>query len=237
MSYSEVIKISESFKTSINIEYDLLKEEKLSKYIPTSDVCEVMRGYLMSVEDSSFNRASILEGPYGKGKSYLVLSLLQILYMDGENEHLQDFVNKASLVDKNFAEQIKRIKANGVKLIPIVVNSNYTQLNQSLNIALKEALVRVGLEQLFPNTAYEVALNVMAKWESNDDINGKILDECLKERGIKLNKLKKGLANYSYDCYESFIKLYNCINKTGQDFLILFQTTMLLRTTKISLIN
>ena len=169
MSYSDVIKISESFKTSVNIEFDLFNEEKLSRYIPTSDVCEVMRYYLDSIEDNKINRATMLEGPYGKGKSYLVLSLLQILYMDKTNSNLKSLLEKAKKTDPAFVEQVKRIKKNNFKLLPVVVNSNYAHLNQSLNVALKEELIKANLEELFPNTAYEVALNVISKWESFED--------------------------------------------------------------------
>ena len=76
MKYSSVISISEQFKNSVNIEYDLLDYEKLGLYIPTEDVCEILRYYFNSIEDNKFNRSTILEGPYGKGKSYLVLTLL-----------------------------------------------------------------------------------------------------------------------------------------------------------------
>lgn len=218
MSYSDVIKISESFKTSVNIEFDLFNEEKLSRYIPTSDVCEVMRYYLDSIEDNKINRATMLEGPYGKGKSYLVLSLLQILYMDKTNSNLKSLLEKAKKTDPAFVEQVKRIKKNNFKLLPVVVNSNYAHLNQSLNVALKEALIKANLEELFPNTAYEVALNVISKWESFEDVNTTVVQECVDKLGIKLKKLKQGLSDYSYEYYGKFLELYNCINKTGQDF-------------------
>ena len=47
---------------------------KIAEYIPTEDICEVLRYYFNSIKDSKYNRATILEGPYGKGKSYLVLA-------------------------------------------------------------------------------------------------------------------------------------------------------------------
>ena len=45
MKYSELISIKENFKSSINIEYDLLNFDKLSEYIPTEDACDIFKYY------------------------------------------------------------------------------------------------------------------------------------------------------------------------------------------------
>ena len=74
--YSDIVSINEQFKNSVNIEYDLKSYHKLSEYIPTDDICEVMQYFFNAAEVNENNRANILVGPYGKGKSYLVLSLL-----------------------------------------------------------------------------------------------------------------------------------------------------------------
>ena len=75
MTYSDLIGVKEQFRNSVNIEYDLMDFKKIAEYIPTEDICEVIKYYFDCIEDSHFNRATILEGPYGKGKSYLVLSM------------------------------------------------------------------------------------------------------------------------------------------------------------------
>ena len=48
MKYSELISIKENFKSSINIEYDLLNFDKLSEYIPTEDACDIFKYYFNS---------------------------------------------------------------------------------------------------------------------------------------------------------------------------------------------
>lgn len=51
----------------MNIEYDLNSYHKLSEYIPTDDICEVMQYFFNAAEVNKNNRANILVGPYGKG--------------------------------------------------------------------------------------------------------------------------------------------------------------------------
>ena len=144
--YSDFVSINEQFKNSVNIEYDLTDYDKLAEYIPTEDICEVLGYYLNSIKDSKANRATLLEGPYGKGKSYLVLALTQLLSLDLDNQKIQLFLNKLKEVDLATYNTIFKIKKNNFKLLPIVINSNYGHLQQALNIALKEALSRIGLD-------------------------------------------------------------------------------------------
>lgn len=213
MKYSNYISIGEQFKNSVNIEYDLLNFEKLGLYIPTEDVCEVLKYYFNSIEDNKYNRSTILEGPYGKGKSYLVLTLLQLLQLDAEEKNVIKFLEKLKKVDETLYIKYQNIKKSGIKLLPIVINSNYVHLPQALNMALKDALDRVNLNDLFPNTAYEVGLSVIEQWRNDDEIDKKIVDKCIEKTGISLNELERGLKNYSVEFFDKFVELYNCIVK------------------------
>ena len=101
MTYSDLIGVKEQFRNSVNIEYDLMDFKKIAEYIPTEDICEVIKYYFDCIEDSHFNRATILEGPYGKGKSYLVDFSLR----DAEREPRLD--KERSNFDKNYVSTRK----------------------------------------------------------------------------------------------------------------------------------
>lgn len=213
MKYSTFININDQFKSSVNIEYDLLTYEKLSEYIPTEDACEILRYYFNSIVDSKFNRSTILEGPYGKGKSYLVLTLLHLLLLDADNINVQSFIKKLEKVDKDLYAQYMNIKTKKIKLLPIIINSNYIHLSQALNMALKDALDRIGLNQLFPNTAYEISLNVIDQWRKDSEIDSKVVEKCLEQTGFSLDVLERGIKEYDVDSFNKFVELYNCIVK------------------------
>lgn len=211
MAYSDFISISEQFKNSINIEYDLLNNSKIKNYIPTKDSNEVLKYYFDSFKDSNLVRATVLEGPYGKGKSYLLLTLLQIVSLDKNSLELSQYLNKLQRIDPSFEKEIVSLKDNDFKLLPVIVNSNYSHLPQALNMALKDALNRVGLSELFPNTSYEIALDIISKWENTIGYDSVVINKCLAQYKTKLDALKKGLANYDENSYNTFVDLYNCI--------------------------
>lgn len=208
--YSDIVSINEQFKNSVNIEYDLNSYHKLSEYIPTDDICEVMQYFFNAAEVNKNNRANILVGPYGKGKSYLVLSLLQLFMLDKDDENVTVFLNKLKQVNSELYNQYIRIKNSGLKLLPVIINSNYTHLAQALNVALKEALDTAGLNGVFPDTAFDVSLKVLAQW--NDDSTYKEnVDQCLKKLGMNLKTIKNGLKEYDIQALKSFETLYNCV--------------------------
>ena len=208
--YLDIVSINEQFKNSVNIEYDLNSYHKLSEYIPTDDICEVMQYFFNAAEVNKNNRANILVGPYGKGKSYLVLSLLQLFMLDKDDENVTVFLNKLKQVNSELYNQYIRIKNSGLKLLPVIINSNYTHLAQALNVALKEALDTAGLNGVFPDTAFDVSLKVLAQW--NDDSTYKEnVDQCLKKSGMNLKAIKNGLKEYDIQALKSFETLYNCV--------------------------
>src|SRR5574344_2212556 len=77
---TEMIQGSTHFQTSINISYDLNNEEKITNFIPTDESIQLLESILLSTEDKEdVERARILIGAYGKGKSYMLLEILSIL--------------------------------------------------------------------------------------------------------------------------------------------------------------
>ena len=211
MNYSNYLTINEQFKNSVNIEYDLMDSKKLAQYIPTEDICEVMQYYISSVLNPKFNRSTILEGPYGKGKSYLVLALTQILSLDTNSSEYDSFLKKLQKTNIDLYNDITELKSNGFKLLPVVINGNYSNLKQALNIALKDALEEANLAGLYPDTVFEVCLKVISQCESNKEVSRSIIEKCLSVVGENINTLKNGLKKYSQDSLDKFTKLYNCV--------------------------
>ena len=76
---SKMISVASGFQYSVNIAYDLNDDNKLKNFIPTKTALELLKDILLSTESSSTNRARVLVGAYGKGKSHIVLMILSIL--------------------------------------------------------------------------------------------------------------------------------------------------------------
>lgn len=80
-SLKDIIGFNSSFKTAINLYLSLNKPEKVLGYIPTTSSVHFMIAYLKAVINNK-EQATLLVGPYGKGKSHLLLVILAILSMD-----------------------------------------------------------------------------------------------------------------------------------------------------------
>ena len=76
----DIINISAGFQSSINIEYDFNDESKISGFIPTTSALNVIDSIISNTEAESTERAKILTGAYGRGKSHIVLVSMAILY-------------------------------------------------------------------------------------------------------------------------------------------------------------
>ena len=105
---SDFISFNMNFKTSINLYLDINKADKIKSYIPTKSSLGVMRDYLRSVLTGT-EQASLLIGPYGKGKSHLFLVMLAVISMHRNSENHQIIMELQSIVD-NGSEMGKEVR-------------------------------------------------------------------------------------------------------------------------------
>ena len=209
MSYSDILKINKNFQYSINIEYDLFDHKKIKDYIPTTDVCDILKIYINTILGKEKEKATILVGPYGKGKSFLVWTLLQLVCFD--NIYVEEFLTKVKFVDIELYNLIKEYQKSKMKLLPIIIDSNYYNIDQSFLLGLDEALKHANLKNIIPTTIYSVCLELLDKWITDKELNKKAFDKCLYLNGITIDELKRELKSFDLKGYKHFESLYNCI--------------------------
>lgn len=210
--YSDYLSINKNFQSSINLELDLDNEEKIREYIPTTDICDVIKRYVNTALGKEKEYATTLVGPYGKGKSFILLVICFLLGKNKDSAVWSELVNKIKAVDLELFELLLSIKEKGIKLLPIVINSNYDNVTQSFQLALNDALQREGHGNILPKSAYSVCIDLINKWESDPKIKGEVLSRCQEFKSVSLIDIKKGLKSYSPVAYEQFKSLYDCIN-------------------------
>ena len=117
--FNNKIDVAKGFQTSVNIAYDLNNTDKISGFIPTMSSLEIIEDVLLSTAPNSTERARILIGAYGRGKSHIILVLLSLLYK-------KDKVLFAALIDKmkicnpKLYDYTNEIIDRGRELLPIV---------------------------------------------------------------------------------------------------------------------
>ncbi|MFR1524209.1 MAG: hypothetical protein ACLSUV_01695 [Bacilli bacterium] len=210
--YSSSYYINKNFQSSINLELDLNNESKIDEYIPTTDICDVLKIYIKSILGINSERSTTLVGPYGKGKSFLLLVLSYILGKNKNSNTWINLVDKIRKVDLELYEMICELKKKNISLMTIIINSNYDNITQSFQLALNDSLKREKLEGLIPETAYNICLNLIEKWKKDEKIEKDLLVKCLEINKTKLKDLINELKAYSPSAYKQFEKLYNCMN-------------------------
>ena len=111
MKYSDIISINENFQYSINLQFDLNNINKIKEYIPTKDSCQVLNKYYDSIL-GSYSKATTLVGPYGKGKSHLLLVLLMLLndYEKSDEDLINNLIEKIKKIDTELATKIDYVR-------------------------------------------------------------------------------------------------------------------------------
>lgn len=214
MKYTEFIKGNEGFKYSINIQYDLGNENKIAGYIPTVSSISMIKNYLNNIMLKEADRATILVGPYGKGKSHLLLILLAIMCSE-ESEVLNDLVNKIKSIDRNCGDMSEDVLKNK-KYLPVILNFNSEDLTQSLLMGIRDALKNNNKEDILPKTYFEVAVDIIKGWEEYPTTYKRV-KKILKDNSIKINDFIKELGLYNKECYQIFKEIFKEIT-SGVEF-------------------
>ena len=220
MKYSDFIEVNEGFQTSINLEYDLNKIEKVRSYIPTEQSVKILGIFLRSFyfNNESQNKATVLIGPYGRGKSHLLLVLTALTSMDAfgsydytikqAKETQLELCEKIARIDQEVGALALSVVENNIRTLPIIINSNTTDINQAFLMAIKNALEKAGLEELLPNTYFDAAIEVIDKWKAEYPHVIKRIVVELKKSKKSIEAMYTGLKQFDQESYFDFCEIY-----------------------------
>ena len=137
-SLKDIVSVNNDFRNSINIYLNLNKRDKIAAYIPTSSSVAILKDYLSAIE-ANREQASILVGPYGKGKSHLLLVLLAILSMDRTDKENKRVIEGYSTPK---GEDVEGLKANNLRYYKVDFKDRKQshQSNRELAMNLKDLL-------------------------------------------------------------------------------------------------
>lgn len=212
--YDNYININKKFKASVNLSFDIQNEEKIEQYIPTSNLCDVIKKYIKSILVDTNFKSTTLSGPYGKGKSYLLLMILYLISRRENRKLFEKVCSKIRLIDQELYDLLIELDTKGYYLLPVIINNNtYDDLNKNFIAALNNSLKHNGFDDIIPNTSYAEALSIVEKWEGKtEEEKAEIRSKCIQNLGINLDDLKNGLRKYNSDSFKQFTDLYTCVS-------------------------
>ena len=222
MKYTDLVGTDSGFQSSVNLQYDLNSESKIESYIPTRQSVDILKRYLNAVCNDNFNEdnATVLIGPYGRGKSHLLLILSAIISKGASavsDECLTRLYDKLSATDHRASELTDILWSRKKPMLPVIINSNHRDVNQSFIIALREALERFDLKDFIPETYYDAALKMIDTWKNEYENAFRIFKSELKKEKMKVSEMKNSLFQCSPQAYEAFCRIYPIVSN-GAEF-------------------
>lgn len=207
MKLLELIKIDNRFEKSVNLTLDLYVQDKIDGYIPTRSSVNILDSYINEVRSFSGNRATVLIGPYGKGKSHLLLVLLSILSQTCQMSAINKLVQRISAVNLDAAAHISDVIENTGQFLPVLINaSGNNSLNQAFMRGLTSALTRDGLEDVIPDNYYTESVKMLQNWQQNFPDTYKSFQKKLGKE--KIDSFIKKLESFDEKSLEFFRAIY-----------------------------
>lgn len=201
---NEIIEISSGFQSSVNIAYDLHNEKKIQNFIPTTSSLELIANILLSTQDESTQRAKLLIGAYGRGKSHIILVALSILYCK-DKKIFNNLLDSFKKYDKDLYKLANNYIKSKRKLLPVIISGSSSSLTQSFMDALHQALINNDLDDIMPETHFQTAIQTIKKWKDFYPDTYKNFSEKI---SVSINTFLKKLNGHDVESYKNFIEIY-----------------------------
>jgi len=211
--FESMISVAQGFQTSINIAYDLNNKEKISGFIPTLSSTDVIEDVMLSTADNSTQRARMLIGAYGRGKSHVVLVLLALLRLKDQSL-FQAVIAKTKECNPNLHDFIIEYIGGTKRLLPIVVSGSSSSLTQSFLSALQQALADEELSDLMPDTHFYAAINSINNWK---ELYPHTYEKFVSLLHTPIDEFVIRLREFDVSAFELFQELYPQLT-SGSEF-------------------
>lgn len=217
--YSEILSPNTQFQRAINLSLDLGKTEFIKSYIPTQSSSAVLAKYLRNALTPGDDRASILIGPYGKGKSHTIFMALSLLsdYSEETTELVTHLIEKLEEIDPETAQLVKQVRGEHKRLLPIIINDRYLDIRQAFLASLKNALQQAGLNDLMPNNYYQQCLLTIKRWANQYPDTYQAYLRYLQAADIQCTDFENKLKQYDAEALNIFRMCHKAI-LSGAEF-------------------
>ena len=195
----DMISVASGFQYSVNIGYDIGSDDKLKNFIPTKSALNLLEDIIRSVSPTSSDRARVLIGAYGKGKSHIVLTILSILM----KRDLRLFEKLMPKVEENptLCQLVQNYYESKDNILPVVISGSNTSLTQAFLLALQRTLSEHDLISAMPDTNYRAAISAITRWEAEFP---ETFSKFQAEIDEPVNLFIDRLENYDVIAYETF---------------------------------
>lgn len=207
---SELMKISPGFKATVNIIEDSDNERKVAGYLPTAFGRDILGSVAASLDVVSTDRAHIIHGNFGTGKSHLALLLAQFLSRAWGNSVLAPVLDKIRMRDSDLYSRLELARSAVPSPFLVVPLVGYRgSIAEGLLTALDQSLQSANLGSLMPETMFHAAIKRLEQVETEYSAHKAALEQAvLAENLVSVATLKQNLRKYRPEALEAFRRIH-----------------------------
>jgi hypothetical protein len=224
MLIKDVVKIKGGFVRAVKIIDDFFDEDlnkrKLESYLVNPPARDAFHAISKGLHPSSRDRAHIISGTYGSGKSHFGLVLANYLTKSSRSPDLRMIFERIKEKNPESASEIRNIRdIDRPYLVVLIEGYDPDGIKHALLKSLKETITlpeknkqRGGKEPIkeeILKTSFQSALDKIKEWEDKKPNFIKELKELLEERELDIDELKHRLDEPKEDAYILFKELHD----------------------------
>ena len=212
----DILELDSRRPSSININFDKNDNDKVNSYIVTSKSIEIISEMIRTFETKE-KKSKVLVGPYGKGKSHLMLYFLDLISKSKRNvSEYKTLIDKVDSIESKEYDNIKTFIKSEAKYMPVILD--VTMYNNNIVdifiYGLKNALETNGINDISLDTYFDKAIDKIELWENDYPETSKKLEGLMNK---STDDIKLDLKNYNKDRYLEFEEAYKVI-QSGEKF-------------------
>lgn len=205
---SKVIEVIKSFKYSVNIKDDFLDAQKLNGFFATQKNSEFIFRTLETIRNGN-NKAILLSGAYGTGKSFLVSIIAA--FLSGKlkiDSDLQELKSKLVSHDDSYQKILNQVRNK--KYLIVFPDDSFASFSQAICLGITEVIHSENLPIVL-NSTFDGIIQRISRWENEHPVFYTALLEALKEKRWTISKLLKKLKLFDPVAYRIFEEIYPLI--------------------------
>jgi hypothetical protein len=205
-----------TFKSSVNIKFDLGRTEFFERYLPTPSHATVLRGLLRGFNDRGEGKSHIVIGPYGTGKSLIGTLISGIVSNNIEKQALQILKQKFDQVDDEIYNELTKIENHKKTYLPVILNGYEGPFRQAILSAIMRVLTENCINVVIPGVVSKI-FSIIDGWENNYPKTYKKFLQLLKDNKKDLELWRLELLNYNESEINWFQDVYPSLT-SGAEF-------------------
>lgn len=219
----DLVAVDADFKASVQLPFDFINptinERLVNSFIPTTQSIEILSEIAKSLDPNSTERARLMVGTFGTGKSDLLLMICNYFARQVDDPLMMRFYDRIRDIDPARAGIIKSRREGQPRFLVVLLQATIASSFPSFVLyGLQYALENAGLAHLMQKTRYVAAREQIETWQRNGHARYADFCKTLEDHeGCDVNGLLAALSGpHADDALPQFLRTFKAV--TDSDF-------------------